>query len=221
MMDKISAHNRQIIADHLDSHEDHDGRFAAQTDGGRNLYLPLQYPEGSPAHPAWPAGHAVVAGACVTVLKAMLSVLYAHEETTAGQATTISWREKPWPQENCSAVEATADGSALRDPTTPSDITLVGELNKLASNVALGRNMAGVHYRSDGDEGILLGEQVAIKFLRERLGKAALKKLHSYFRLSTFGGSVITIKESGICLPAGAECAEGDLACPNITPHCS
>ncbi len=33
--------------------------------------LPQTYPEGSPSHPAYPAGHAVVAGALVTVLKAL------------------------------------------------------------------------------------------------------------------------------------------------------
>jgi hypothetical protein len=32
--------------------------------------LPMAYPEGSPTHPAYPAGHAVIAGACATVLKA-------------------------------------------------------------------------------------------------------------------------------------------------------
>ena len=46
-------------------------------------------------------------------------------------------------------------------------MTIEGEINKVASNVALGRNMAGVHYRSDGDMGILLGEQVAIAYLRD------------------------------------------------------
>jgi hypothetical protein len=30
--------------------------------------LPLAYPEGAPMHPSYPAGHAVIAGACVTVL---------------------------------------------------------------------------------------------------------------------------------------------------------
>src|SRR4030095_1200137 len=32
--------------------------------------LPQMYPEGSPTHPSYPAGHAVIAGACVTILKA-------------------------------------------------------------------------------------------------------------------------------------------------------
>jgi hypothetical protein len=32
--------------------------------------LPTAFPEGSPTHPSYPAGHATVAGACVTLLKA-------------------------------------------------------------------------------------------------------------------------------------------------------
>jgi hypothetical protein len=45
-------------------------------------------------------------------------------------------------------------------------LTVEGELNKLASNVALGRNIAGVHWRSDGTYSLQLGEQVAIALLR-------------------------------------------------------
>jgi hypothetical protein len=36
--------------------------------------------------------------------------------------------------------------------------TVGGELNKLADNVALGRNMAAVHWRSDAEQSLLLGE---------------------------------------------------------------
>jgi hypothetical protein len=42
------------------------------------------------------------------------------------------------------------------------------ELNKLASNIALGRNMAGVHYRSDYVDSLKLGEQVAISILEDQ-----------------------------------------------------
>jgi hypothetical protein len=35
-------------------------------------------------------------------------------------------------------------------------LTVGNELNKLASNIALGRDAAGVHYRSDGVQGIRL-----------------------------------------------------------------
>jgi hypothetical protein len=32
--------------------------------------LPMAYPEGSPLHPSYPCAHCIIAGACVTVLKA-------------------------------------------------------------------------------------------------------------------------------------------------------
>ena len=51
----------------------------------------------------------------------------------------------------------------------PNDVALTvgGELNKLASNVATGRNQAGVHWRTDGIESLRLGEAVAIELLKE------------------------------------------------------
>ncbi len=33
--------------------------------------LPMAYPEGCPMHPSYPAGHAIIAGACTTILKAV------------------------------------------------------------------------------------------------------------------------------------------------------
>ena len=47
-------------------------------------------------------------------------------------------------------------------------MTVGSELDKLASNIALGRDFAGVHCCADGDEGILLGEEVAIRLLQDR-----------------------------------------------------
>jgi hypothetical protein len=41
------------------------------------------------------------------------------------------------------------------------NLTVRGELNKLAANIAIGRNMAGVHYRSGYMESLRLGEQIA------------------------------------------------------------
>ncbi len=43
-------------------------RIVDRTDGTK--LLPMAFPEGSPTHPAYGAGHATVAGACVTILKA-------------------------------------------------------------------------------------------------------------------------------------------------------
>jgi membrane-associated phospholipid phosphatase len=109
--------------------------------------LPIAYPEGSPTHPSYPAGHAALVGAGVTILKAFFD----------GNATIPS------------PMVAAADGSSLT-PYTGEPLTIAGELNKLASNIALGRDTAGVHYRSDGVDGMLLGEAVALGTLRDLTG---------------------------------------------------
>jgi len=152
---------------------------------GGTLLLPLQYPEGSPTHPSWPAGHAVVAGACVTVLKAMLNTHGSNNE------------KLPWPKGKkgkCSAIEAVSGNTtAVCHEDDASKMTIVGELNKLASNAALGRNVAGVHYRSDGAQGMLLGEQIAIQYLKNKFQEYALKSISNSFTLEKFDGMVIEI----------------------------
>ncbi len=52
-------------------------RWLKDTDAAQRIYLkygtwllPQAYPMGAPAHPAYPGGHAAIAGACATVLKA-------------------------------------------------------------------------------------------------------------------------------------------------------
>ena len=112
---------------------------------GGGWLLPQAYPEGCPAHPSYPAAHAVVAGACVTVLKAFFDETYTVPEP----------------------VEATADGTSLV-PWRGEPLRIGGELDKLASNIALGRDFAGVHWRSDSIEGLRFGERVAMDLLRER-----------------------------------------------------
>jgi hypothetical protein len=113
--------------------------------GSANTYLLSQlFPEASPAHPAWTSGHATIAGACVTVIKAIF-------DDTAPLRRQVNIDPPP--------------------PFTDEQgvLTVGGELDKLASNVAHGRNFAGVHFRSDGEHGILLGEAVAIQFLQDHL----------------------------------------------------
>jgi hypothetical protein len=65
-----------------------------------------------------------------------------------------------------SPVIASDDGLSLV-PYTGAPLTVGGELNKLASNISLGRDAAGVHYRPDGVEGIKLGEAIAIPILQD------------------------------------------------------
>lgn len=109
-----------------------------------NYLLPQSYPEGCPLHPSYPSGHATVSGACSVMLKAFF------DET---QILT-----------DC--VVASADGTSLA-PFYDVALTVGGEIDKLAFNVAMGRDFAGIHYRSDAEAGIRLGEDVAIAMLQD------------------------------------------------------
>ncbi len=106
--------------------------------------LPSAYPEGAPTHPSYPAGHAVIAGACVTALKVFFNEDYVIPDP----------------------VVASEDGSTLL-PYGDSILTVGDELNKLAANIAIARNAAGMHYRSDGIQGLLLGEEAAMGMLHD------------------------------------------------------
>lgn len=111
--------------------------------------LSQAYPEGSPTHPSYPTGHGVVAGACVTVLKFFYDGSFVI----------------PNP------VVSSSDGLSLA-PYTGADaaqLTVNGELNKLGHNVSFGHGIhAGIHWRSDTDTSLLLGEAVALSYLRDR-----------------------------------------------------
>uniref|UniRef100_Q01PA0 Phosphoesterase, PA-phosphatase related n=1 Tax=Solibacter usitatus (strain Ellin6076) TaxID=234267 RepID=Q01PA0_SOLUE len=110
--------------------------------------LPMAYPEGCPMHPSYGAGHATVAGASITILKSLFDENFVI----------------PNP------VVASPDGLSLIPYQGPdaNQLTVGGELNKLAANVGLGRNFAGVHWRSDFAESVELGETLAISVLRDQ-----------------------------------------------------
>jgi hypothetical protein len=116
-------------------------------DRQKTYLLAQAFPEGCPTHPAYGAGHATVAGACVTVLKAFFDESFVFR----------------------SPVVPSPDGTGLVPYEGP-ELTVGGELNKLAYNVANGRNIAGIHWRTDADESLKLGEAVAIDYLREERG---------------------------------------------------
>jgi len=140
-----------------------------------NALLPMAFPEGSPTHPAYGAGHATVAGACVTILKAWF------KESTKLVDLGVA------------PVQPTDDGLALTSYTgaDAGDLTIGGELNKIASNVANGRNIAGVHWRSDATESLKLGEQIAIGILKEQ--RACYNEDFAGFTLTKFDGTVVTV----------------------------
>ncbi|HEX7183252.1 MAG TPA: vanadium-dependent haloperoxidase, partial [Thermoanaerobaculia bacterium] len=137
--------------------------------GGNGTYLLHQaFPEGSPTHPAYGAGHATVAGACVTVLKALFDGSFVVPQPVVPDST----------------------GTVLIATSTTTPLTVTGELNKLASNIATGRNHAGVHWRSDATESLKLGEAVAIQFLLDH--KATLNEGGSFI-FQKFDGTTITL----------------------------
>lgn len=129
--------------------------------------LPMAFPEGSPIHPAYGAGHATVAGACVTLLKAMF--------------------DEEQPISNPEFV----DEAGVRHPWVGPTLTVGGELNKLAANVAIGRNIAGVHWRSDATVSLRLGEEIAISLLRDH--KLMVNESFGGFSLTRFSGAQVTV----------------------------
>ena len=66
------------------------------------------------------------------------------------------------------AYEASSNGNSLVAISLGQALTVEGELNKLAANISIGRNWAGVHYYSDSIESLRLGEQIAIGILEEQ-----------------------------------------------------
>ncbi len=108
--------------------------------------LSQAFPEGSPAHPAYPTGHGTVAGACITVLKFFFDGTY------------------PFPNPQVPS----ADGTALQPWNGSDSLTVNGELHKLAHNISFGHGIhAGIHWRSDTDVSIQLGEAIALSVLRD------------------------------------------------------
>jgi hypothetical protein len=121
--------------------------------------LSQAFPEGSPTHPSYPTGHGTVGGACITVLK----FFFDGKQKLADILGNIAVPKKP--------QVPTKDGKNTVDYTASDAgaLTVNGELNKLGHNVSFGHGIhAGIHWRSDTDTSLLLGERVALNFLRER-----------------------------------------------------
>jgi hypothetical protein len=115
-------------------------------------FLPHAFPEGCPQHPSYGQGHATVAGACATIVKAWFDDA---ASLTSVPGITIS--------------QASEDGFSLV-PYSGADrdqLTIGGEMNKLAANIGVGRAHAAVHWRYDYADSLPLGEAVAIAMLKD------------------------------------------------------
>ena len=179
--------------------------------GEKNHFLPMAFPEGSPMHPAYGAGHATVAGACVTILKAFFDTSAVLAETSfkdkctdkikteikfkrysAGNASENIPADKPIAFRVKTTNSCELDNTKVPVSGEPNQfLTLEGELNKLAANISIGRNMAGVHYFTDYYDSLRMGEKIAIGILEEQ----ALTYSTDPFVLSvpTFDGDVVRI----------------------------
>lgn len=173
--------------------------------------LPMAFAEGSPMHPTYGAGHATVAGACVTMLKAFFDTSAIFVRVTekdgtiragfyskakiiedvccdfkveAGAYRPVATKNKKHEVTACKldfdsygtfkkiVTKAKGDAPEKCHAVYPDNcrcpLTLEGELNKLAANISIGRNMAGVHYYSDYFDSARMGEDIAIGILEEQ-----------------------------------------------------
>ena len=122
----------------------------ASFQANNSYFLSQAFPEGSPTHPAYPTGHGTVAGACITALKFFFDGEYQFEKPLmpSGDGTTTA---------------------AYAAPPGESALTVNGELHKLAHNISFGHGIhAGIHWRSDTDTSIQLGEAVALSYLQDK-----------------------------------------------------
>eukprot|EP00171_Calliarthron_tuberculosum_P000069 IDg69t1 len=194
VLQKVAEHNRSLRAakssgnnnggSDEESDNDGDNQSSCSSDGDRDdnancskkakvsdsYLLPMAFSEGSPMHPSYGSGHATVAGACVTVLKAFFKEDHVLKNV----------------------FEVDEDGESLVKSSSNVELTVRGELEKLADNISIGRDVAGVHYFSDQWESLLLGERIAIGILEET--QLTLRE-NFQFTLTKFDGTEIKIKD--------------------------
>jgi hypothetical protein len=169
-MEKTGQANYPIHPDVLNS------QALAETFAKYGTYfLPHAFPEGCPQHPSYGQGHGTVAGACATVVKAWFNDL-APLNTVPG----------------ISIMQPSEDGFSLipYEGSDAGQMTIGGEMNKLAANIAIGRNHAAVHWRHDYVDSLPLGEAVAISVLND-MGRTWNENFEG-FSFTKFNGQRIT-----------------------------
>jgi membrane-associated phospholipid phosphatase len=177
----------ELLADQGSLHTLWHERFAPLLEpwGGR---MPFPIVEGSPMHPTWPAGHPVIAGAAATVMKAFRA-------------------NGPWPVLRAAALLAAAGhdnipgGIAQASPDgnrlfpAQGNLTVHGEIDRMAWAIGFGRLPLGVHLRDDVMTGLLVGQMAAVKVLRRERDEAAELGLAPWgsTTFAGFFGTTVTI----------------------------
>lgn len=182
-----------------------------EPENGCNYLLPMAFPEGSPMHASYGAGHATVAGACTTVLKGFFELSIGSKPASLNQALSVAELKSPEARDWWTAASMGSDGFGLSSiyqapssgdhsalavdhATNPEALTIEGELNKLAANIAIGRDMAGVHFYTDYYDSLRMGERLAVGILEEQMSTYP-ESLS--MRLKSFDGDAIIIHGDG------------------------
>jgi len=137
---------------------------------GASALLPMAFAEGSPMHPTYGARHATVAGACTTIVKAFFdtsTILGANADPGCGNGKDGFYRNISCPV-TYYPIDSGARLKRIELSGEECPLTLEGELNKLAANISIGGNLAGVHYCSDYSVSLRMGEAIAIGMLEEQ-----------------------------------------------------
>ena len=134
------------------------------------------YPEGCPQHPSYAQGHGSVAGACATILKAAFHGSVQFNTLKDGAIQMAS-------EDGLSLVSYTGSDA--------NQITVNGEINKLASNIGIGRNHAGVHWRTDYSDALKLGEAIALSILADQ--KDVYSETFSGFGITKFDATPVIV----------------------------
>lgn len=143
--------------------------LARTFDTFRSYLLPLANNTGAPTHPGYPSGATISAATPVTLLKAFFDESYVI----------------PNP------VQVDPSDPTRLIPYAGAPLTVGGELNKLVSNIGLGRDFNGFHVRSDISASQALGESLAISLLRDQ--RFTYNEPFSGYRFTRFDGSVVTV----------------------------
>ncbi len=196
LLEKIKTHNGGQNSEDLDNRRSY---IKERDTGAQTALLPMAFPEGSPMHPAYGAGHATVAGACVTMLKAFFDTDAVFVKRD-GKLTIDHQKKGDQSIAYISRFLEDNQNSELHECTPAKFLTVGDELNKIAANISIGRNMAGVHYYTDYIDSLVMGEKIAIGVLLEQSLAYEIypNKVRPSFSLTTFLGKTLQIKDGKI-----------------------
>ena len=114
-----------------------------------SFFLSQAFPEGSPTHPAYPTGHGAVAGACITALKFFFDGGFVVPNA---KVPSPRWNDA----EQLHRQRRGAAHGQWRAAQTGAQYRLRPRIH------------AGIHWRSDTETSIQLGEALALSFLQDR-----------------------------------------------------